>query len=123
MTIVASQKYVPNIPLKQLRAEDPHTQTAVDGEQINVHGIKQVTLVYNKLAAPATFIIFDVNCAVMGLDTIMKNGLGLTVDEYRGCLGNDMTAVTNHFYLKATVFDGLYSYVDYRKDFTSWYYD
>eukprot|EP00971_Amphidinium_carterae_P020187 397782-Amphidinium_carterae.1 len=64
----------------------------------------------------------------MGLYTIMKNGLHLTVDGYRGYLANDQTEVklhyiANHFYLKATLFDGLYSYVDYTKDFASWYYD
>eukprot|EP00971_Amphidinium_carterae_P005985 117882-Amphidinium_carterae.2 len=30
--------------------------------------------------------------------------------------------IGNHFYLKATVFDGLYDYVDYTPDFTNWYY-
>eukprot|EP00971_Amphidinium_carterae_P350921 6491808-Amphidinium_carterae.2 len=27
----------------------------------------------------------------------------------------------NHFYLKATIFDGLYDYVDYTPDFANWY--
>eukprot|EP00971_Amphidinium_carterae_P164679 3264733-Amphidinium_carterae.10 len=45
MTRIASKKHFTNIPLKSLRAEDPHTLTAVNGEQINIYGIKQVTLV------------------------------------------------------------------------------
>eukprot|EP00971_Amphidinium_carterae_P333477 6468251-Amphidinium_carterae.1 len=31
--------------------------------------------------------------------------------------------IGNHFYLKATVFDGLHNKVDYTKDFESWHYD
>eukprot|EP00971_Amphidinium_carterae_P117327 2324161-Amphidinium_carterae.1 len=61
----------------------------------------------------------------------MRHGLRLTVDGYRGYLGNEKTEVKlhyndyigNHFYPKATVFDRLYNYVDYAKHFESWYYD
>eukprot|EP00971_Amphidinium_carterae_P240924 4782899-Amphidinium_carterae.1 len=52
MTCFAPNDHFPHIPLKQLRAEDP---------------------VYNNLAVTTTFIISDVNCAIMGLDMIMKN--------------------------------------------------
>eukprot|EP00971_Amphidinium_carterae_P306814 6097419-Amphidinium_carterae.1 len=56
------------------------------------------------------------------------SGLRHTVDGHRGYLGNDKTEVKlhytgDHFYLQATVFDGLYNYVDYTKDFEIWYYD
>eukprot|EP00971_Amphidinium_carterae_P126727 2510690-Amphidinium_carterae.1 len=128
MTSVASNEHFPQIPLKQLRAEDPQKLTAVNGEQVTIYRIKQFTIVYNNLAVPLAFIISDINCAIMGLDAIMKNGLCLTVDGYRGYLGSDRTEVKldyigNHFYLEARVFDGLYSYVDYMKDFASWYCD
>eukprot|EP00971_Amphidinium_carterae_P207749 4122123-Amphidinium_carterae.2 len=67
-------------------------------------------MVYNNLAIPTTLINSDVNCAILGY------------------LENDQTEVKlhyigKHFYLKATVFDGLYNYVDYNIDFESWYYD
>eukprot|EP00971_Amphidinium_carterae_P286568 5689279-Amphidinium_carterae.1 len=85
-------------------------------------------MVHSNLATPTTFILSNVNCAIVGLDTIMRNGLGLTTDGYRGYLGNDQTKVKlhhigNHFYLKATVFGGFYNYVDCNKDFESWYFD
>eukprot|EP00971_Amphidinium_carterae_P119564 2368763-Amphidinium_carterae.1 len=85
-------------------------------------------MVYNNLAIPTTFIISDINCAILGLDAIMRNGRRLTVDEYKGYLGNDQTEVKihyigNYFYLKATVFDGLYNNLDYTRDFESCYYD
>eukprot|EP00971_Amphidinium_carterae_P346576 6488137-Amphidinium_carterae.3 len=31
--------------------------------------------------------------------------------------------IGNHFYLKATIFDGLYDYVSYTPDFEDWYYN
>eukprot|EP00971_Amphidinium_carterae_P194408 3857791-Amphidinium_carterae.3 len=128
MTCVASKEHFTNIPLKSPRAEDPHTLTAVNGEQINIYGIKQVTLVHQNLANPMTVIISDVNCAILGLDAITKNDLRLSVNGYQGYLGHDDAEVKlhyigNHFYLKATLFDGLCSYVDYTQDFTIWYYN
>eukprot|EP00971_Amphidinium_carterae_P292719 5811374-Amphidinium_carterae.2 len=53
---------------------------------------------------------------------------GKLINIHRGYLGNDLTEVKLHyigndFYLKATVFDGLYSYgeySEYTKDFESW---
>eukprot|EP00971_Amphidinium_carterae_P219244 4352168-Amphidinium_carterae.1 len=38
------------------------------------------------MAIPATFIICDINCAILGLDTITKNRLQLKVEGYRGHL-------------------------------------
>eukprot|EP00971_Amphidinium_carterae_P296918 5898565-Amphidinium_carterae.3 len=104
-----------------------HQLTAVNGETINIYGIKQVTLVYKNFAIPTTFIISDVNCAILGLDAITRNGLQLTVNGYDGHLAHEHAEVRlhyigNRFYLKATVCDGLYNYVDYTPDFTSWYY-
>eukprot|EP00971_Amphidinium_carterae_P014698 290197-Amphidinium_carterae.1 len=77
------------------------------------------------MAIPATFIICDVNCAILGLDTmctITKNKLQLNVEGYRGHLSRGDTAaqldyIGHHFYLKATIFDGLYDRVDYTPDF------
>eukprot|EP00971_Amphidinium_carterae_P120336 2384470-Amphidinium_carterae.1 len=46
-------------------------------ESIEIYGIKEVTLVHDDVAIPATFIICDVNCAILGLDTITKNKLQL----------------------------------------------
>eukprot|EP00971_Amphidinium_carterae_P266277 5282010-Amphidinium_carterae.1 len=43
-----------------------------------------------------------------------------TVFDYRPV---ENIYVLIHVYLKATVFDGLCNYVDYTKDFESWYYD
>eukprot|EP00971_Amphidinium_carterae_P308701 6134410-Amphidinium_carterae.2 len=73
MTSVASHENFPHIPLKPLRQQDPPAPTAVNGEQINIYGIKEVTLVHHNIAIPTTFIISDVNCAILGLDTITKN--------------------------------------------------
>eukprot|EP00971_Amphidinium_carterae_P092755 1836725-Amphidinium_carterae.3 len=108
MTSVASQDHFTHIPLKPLRPQDPHALTAVNGEQINIYGIKEVTLVYQNIAIPTAFIISDVNCAILGLDTV-------TTEVQLHYIGN-------HVYLKATVFNGLYDYVDYTPDFASWYY-
>eukprot|EP00971_Amphidinium_carterae_P096806 1916101-Amphidinium_carterae.2 len=85
-------------------------------------------MVYNNVAIPTTFVTADINCAILGLDTITRNGLRLTVEGYKGYLGNDQTEVKlhyigKHFYLRATMFDRLCNYVDYTKDFNSWYYD
>eukprot|EP00971_Amphidinium_carterae_P110443 2187902-Amphidinium_carterae.5 len=66
--------------VKPLRAQDPQTLTAVNGEEINICSIKQVTLVQDNLAIPATFMISDVNYAILGLDTITKNKLQLRVE-------------------------------------------
>eukprot|EP00971_Amphidinium_carterae_P351577 6492171-Amphidinium_carterae.3 len=110
----------------------PHLLTAVNGEQIIIYGIKQVTLVYQNLAIPTTFIISAGNCAILGLDAITKNGLQLRVDRYRGHLSGEHAVsaaevqlhyIGNHFYLKATVFDGLYDYVDYTPDRAIRYYN
>eukprot|EP00971_Amphidinium_carterae_P350922 6491808-Amphidinium_carterae.3 len=73
MTSVASQEHFTHIPTKPLRQQDPQTLTAVKGENINIYGIKEVTPVHDHLAIPTTFIICDVNCAILGLDTITKN--------------------------------------------------
>eukprot|EP00971_Amphidinium_carterae_P329275 6461609-Amphidinium_carterae.1 len=67
-------------------------------------------MVYNNFAIPTTFIILDVNYAILGLDTVIRNGLCLTVDGYRSYLGNDQAEVQlrytgNRFYFKATMFD------------------
>eukprot|EP00971_Amphidinium_carterae_P093298 1846081-Amphidinium_carterae.1 len=107
MTGAASQEHFPHIPLKQLRQEDPHTLTAFNGEKINIYGLKQATLVYGNLVIPTTFIIFDVNCAILGLNTITRTGLQLSVNGYQGYMGHDNAEVRlhyigNHFYLKAT---------------------
>eukprot|EP00971_Amphidinium_carterae_P122950 2433662-Amphidinium_carterae.2 len=42
----------------------------MSGENINIYGIKEVTLVHAHIAIPTTFIICDVNCAILGLDTV-----------------------------------------------------
>eukprot|EP00971_Amphidinium_carterae_P087282 1727290-Amphidinium_carterae.1 len=80
MTSVASQEDFSHIPTKPLQHQDPQALTAVTGENINIYGIKEVTLVHDNLAIPATFIICDVNCAILGLDTITKNKLHLKVE-------------------------------------------
>eukprot|EP00971_Amphidinium_carterae_P096374 1907022-Amphidinium_carterae.1 len=90
----------PHTPLKQLRAEDPKMPTVVNGGQIIIHGIKQLTMLYNKIAVP-----FRRQLCNLGSDTIMRNGLRLTIDGYRGYLGNDQTKLKlhytgNHFYIK-----------------------
>eukprot|EP00971_Amphidinium_carterae_P275204 5460544-Amphidinium_carterae.1 len=68
------------------------------------------------------FIICDVNCAILGLDTKTKNKLQLNVEGYqghlsRGCTTAQLDYIGHHFYMKATVFDGLYDNVDYTPDF------
>eukprot|EP00971_Amphidinium_carterae_P275693 5470351-Amphidinium_carterae.1 len=113
-----------HIPTKPLRQQDPQTLTAINGEDIHIYGIKEVTLVHDILAIPATFIICDVNCAILGLDTITKNKLQLRVEGYRGHLARDhaeaqLDYIGHHFYLKALIFDGLYDYVDYTPDFAN----
>eukprot|EP00971_Amphidinium_carterae_P311377 6188835-Amphidinium_carterae.1 len=108
LSSVAPQEHFTHIPLKTVRAKDPQTLTAINGENINIYGIKEVTLVYKNLAIPTTCIISDVNRAILGLDTITTR----TIYSYN-----------NHFHLKATIFDGLYDYVDYTPDFTNWYYN
>eukprot|EP00971_Amphidinium_carterae_P288161 5720869-Amphidinium_carterae.1 len=75
MTNVAPSDYFPHIPLKQLRAENPQTLTAVNGGQVTIHGIKQRTMAYNNLVIPTTFIIADANCAILGLDAIKRNAV------------------------------------------------
>eukprot|EP00971_Amphidinium_carterae_P153498 3043164-Amphidinium_carterae.1 len=77
MTSVASLEHFAHIPTKPVRQQDPQTLTAMNGENINTHGIKEVTLVHDHLAIPTTFIICDVNCEILGLDTITKNKLHL----------------------------------------------
>eukprot|EP00971_Amphidinium_carterae_P230414 4572971-Amphidinium_carterae.1 len=62
------------------------------------------------MAIPATFIICDVTCAILGLDTITKNKLELNMEGYRGHLSRGSTSaqlnyIGHHFYLKATIFD------------------
>eukprot|EP00971_Amphidinium_carterae_P123465 2445201-Amphidinium_carterae.1 len=77
MTSVASPEHFKHIPTKPLRQQDPQTLTAVNGEDIHIYGIKEVALVHDNLAIPAAFIICDVNCAILGLDTMTKNKLHL----------------------------------------------
>eukprot|EP00971_Amphidinium_carterae_P278069 5519809-Amphidinium_carterae.2 len=69
-------------------------------------------MVYNNLAIQTTFIISDVNCAIWGQDTIMRNGLRLIeeviIDGYRGYHGNNQTEVKlhyigNRFYLQCSM--------------------
>eukprot|EP00971_Amphidinium_carterae_P178938 3548965-Amphidinium_carterae.3 len=84
MTSVASQEHNTHIPTKPLRQHltrclDPQTLTAINGEDIHIYSSKEVTLVYDNLAIPATFIICDVNCAILGLDTITKNKLATSM--------------------------------------------
>eukprot|EP00971_Amphidinium_carterae_P321325 6386459-Amphidinium_carterae.1 len=79
------------------------------------------------MAIPATFIICDVNCAILGLDTITKNRLQNNIEGYRGHLARrhaeaQLDYIGHHFYLKATIFDSLYDNVDYTADFADWYY-
>eukprot|EP00971_Amphidinium_carterae_P348618 6490595-Amphidinium_carterae.2 len=93
ITSVASREHFTHRPLKPLRKQDPQTLTAVNGEETNIYGIKQVTLVQYNLAIPATFIISDVNCAMLGLDTIAKNKLQLRAEGYRGHLARDHAEV------------------------------
>eukprot|EP00971_Amphidinium_carterae_P184073 3654484-Amphidinium_carterae.1 len=126
MTSVASKDHFSNIQLKsKLKIHThTHTLTAVNGEQINIYGSKQVTLVYKNLAIPTTFILADVNCAILGLDTIARNGLRLSVNGSQGHLEHvRLHSFGNHFYLNSTAFDGPYSYVDYTPDFANWYYN
>eukprot|EP00971_Amphidinium_carterae_P033999 669195-Amphidinium_carterae.1 len=61
VTSVTSQEHCTHIPTKPLRRQDPQTLTAVNGENINIYGIKEVTLAHDHLAIPTTFIICDVN--------------------------------------------------------------
>eukprot|EP00971_Amphidinium_carterae_P147634 2926253-Amphidinium_carterae.2 len=110
---VASQDHFPHIPLKPLRQQNPHTLTAVNGERINIYGIKDVTLVYQNIGIPTMFIYPTSTVQYL-----------LHVQGYQGHLSRDYAKVQlhyigNHFYLKATVFDGLYDYVDYTPDFTN----
>eukprot|EP00971_Amphidinium_carterae_P050233 989816-Amphidinium_carterae.1 len=41
MTSVASQEHFTHIPIKPLRQQDPQTLTAMNGENINIYGIKK----------------------------------------------------------------------------------
>eukprot|EP00971_Amphidinium_carterae_P252195 5007067-Amphidinium_carterae.1 len=52
MTSVASQDHFTHISLKPLRPQDPHTLTVINGKQLNIYGIDEVTLVYQNLAMP-----------------------------------------------------------------------
>eukprot|EP00971_Amphidinium_carterae_P131935 2613251-Amphidinium_carterae.9 len=83
MTSVAPQKHFQNMPLKQLRTEDPQALIGSNCCQWrpNQHQRSQT----------------DVNCAIMGLDAIMKNGLRLTVNGYQGYLGHDGAEVKLHY--------------------------
>eukprot|EP00971_Amphidinium_carterae_P220015 4367524-Amphidinium_carterae.1 len=58
---VASRDHFSHIPIKPLRHGDPQALTAVTGENIDIYGIKEVMLVHDNMAIPATFIICDVN--------------------------------------------------------------
>eukprot|EP00971_Amphidinium_carterae_P250116 4965192-Amphidinium_carterae.1 len=62
---VASREHFSHIPIKHLRHRDPQALTAITGENIEIYGIKEVTLVHDHMAIPATFIICDVNCAIL----------------------------------------------------------
>eukprot|EP00971_Amphidinium_carterae_P291284 5783322-Amphidinium_carterae.1 len=71
----------------------------------------------------------DVNCAILGLDTITKNKLHLRVEGYKGHRAREQAEaqldyIGHHFYLKSMIFDGLYDYdcVDYTPDFANWYH-
>eukprot|EP00971_Amphidinium_carterae_P102364 2026543-Amphidinium_carterae.1 len=61
ITSVTSREHFSHIPIKELRHRDPQALTAVTGENIEIYGIKEVTLVHDNMAIPATFIICDVN--------------------------------------------------------------
>eukprot|EP00971_Amphidinium_carterae_P090653 1794391-Amphidinium_carterae.1 len=54
MPSVASPDHFPHTPLKHLRAQNPKTLTAVKLDQLNMHGIKQLTMVFNNLATAGT---------------------------------------------------------------------
>eukprot|EP00971_Amphidinium_carterae_P135445 2683828-Amphidinium_carterae.1 len=81
-----SPEHFNHMQTKPLRQQDPQTLTAVNGENIHIYGIKEVTLVHDNLAIPATFILCDVKCAILGLDTITKNKLHLKFEGYKGHL-------------------------------------
>eukprot|EP00971_Amphidinium_carterae_P290996 5778732-Amphidinium_carterae.1 len=65
ITSVASRDHFSHIPIKPLRLRDPKALTAATGENIDIYGIKEVTLVHDNMAIPATFIICDVNSAIL----------------------------------------------------------
>eukprot|EP00971_Amphidinium_carterae_P020454 402951-Amphidinium_carterae.4 len=115
-----NKQTVDNIPPLPPYKGKGSTKRRGEGNKIaNIYGIKEVTLVCQKLAIPTTFILSDVNCAMLGLDTITKNSLQLRVEGCQGHLARDQSEVQlhyigNHFYLKATIFDGLYA---------NWYYN
>eukprot|EP00971_Amphidinium_carterae_P176051 3489682-Amphidinium_carterae.1 len=44
------------------------------------------------------------------------------LDLARGQAETQLDYIGHHFYLKATVFNGLYAYVDYRPHFANWYH-
>eukprot|EP00971_Amphidinium_carterae_P149552 2965357-Amphidinium_carterae.1 len=121
MTSVASQEHFTHIPTKPLRS----TITCSSKRRRHPHIRHQrgdSSLVHDNLAIPTRFIICDVNCALLGLDTITKNKQHLKVEGYRGQLARDhaeaqLDYIGNHFHLKATIFDGLYDYVDYTPEF------
>eukprot|EP00971_Amphidinium_carterae_P028446 559926-Amphidinium_carterae.1 len=101
ITSVASREHFTHIPLKPIRQQGPQSLTAVNEEEINMHG---------------------------GLDMITKNKLQLQVEGNSGYLARDYAEVKldyigNHFYLKATIFDGLCDYVSYTPDFEDWNYN
>eukprot|EP00971_Amphidinium_carterae_P010415 205596-Amphidinium_carterae.2 len=73
-----------------------HTLTAVNREQINT--------AYDYLSTATTV-------------TATKTSWTYDYAEVR------LRYIGNHFYLKATVFDGLHSHVDYTPDFTNWHYN
>eukprot|EP00971_Amphidinium_carterae_P228526 4532603-Amphidinium_carterae.1 len=111
-TSMTPRHHFNHLPL-QKRAKDPQNLTSVNGESIQIYGIRHVTIVHNNLAIPTTFIIAD-------------NKLTLEIQGYSGYLSNGRVSVKlhyigNQFYIKATRVDGFYKHVDYTEEFASWY--
>eukprot|EP00971_Amphidinium_carterae_P313213 6224906-Amphidinium_carterae.1 len=93
---IAPQRYFDHKPLGRLRQCDPQTLPSVSGEGLQIYGIRQVTMIHNSLAILTTFTIADVNCALLGLDTIKKNGSELKIESYSGFISNKMAKARLH---------------------------
>eukprot|EP00971_Amphidinium_carterae_P013107 258399-Amphidinium_carterae.1 len=53
-TLVAAPHHFSHKQLQHLRAEDPQSPTSMNGESLQIYGIRRVTVKHNNLAIAAT---------------------------------------------------------------------
>eukprot|EP00971_Amphidinium_carterae_P001740 34923-Amphidinium_carterae.1 len=93
-------------------------------ESLQIYSIRHVTVIHSNLARPTTFIIADVNAAILGLDTIANNNLevGDTRLQWTGHLSNTkLHYVGHHFYINAMMVNSYDKTVDYTTKRANWY--